>query len=88
MTQDEAAWTWTLPELTLGWRLKMALDSGGVTAREMADRLGVTRQTISRWMGDKGRPPHLTYLRAWAEYTDVPFGWLDSGEHNEQLDRP
>src|SRR5690349_14937165 len=68
------------PELTLGWRLKMALDAGGVSALGMANHIGVTRQTVSRWMADKGSPPHRGYLIAWADATGVPLGWLESGK--------
>src|SRR5688572_24824731 len=67
-----------VPELTLGWRLKMAL--GDMPATDMADALGVSRQTVSRWMADRGAPPRRVYIRAWADLTDTDLTWLLTGE--------
>lgn len=66
-----------VPELTLGWRLKMAL--GSMQAGTMADLLGVSRQTLTRWMGDKGAPPKRAYLVQWALATGVDPTWLLTG---------
>lgn len=67
-----------IPALTLGWRLKMAL--GHHKAEWMADQLGVSRQTLSRWMADKGSPPTRAYVRQWALVTGVDQQWLETGE--------
>lgn len=66
-----------VPTLTLGWRLKMAL--GDTPAHDMADLLGVSRATVSRWMNDTGAPPKAAYLKQWALITGVDYGWLDTG---------
>lgn len=66
-----------IPPLTLGWRLKMSL--GEMPVHEMADQLGVSRATLSRWMGDKGAPPRRAYLAAWSLATGVPVEWLETG---------
>ena len=66
-----------IPALTLGWRMKMALGHGSV--QDMADHLGVSRATISRWMSDKGAPPARAYLLQWALQTNVPVDWLLHG---------
>ena len=66
-----------IPPLTLGWRLKMSLGEGSV--QEMADYLGVSRATVSRWMAGKGAPPKRAYVLQWALHTDVPVDWLESG---------
>ena len=66
-----------IPELTLGWRLKMAL--GDMKRDEMADILGVNPATVSRWMGDKGQPPKRAYLAQWAFATGVSLEWLEKG---------
>jgi len=68
----------TVPTLTLGWRLKMAL--GHHKAEWMADQLGVSRQTLSRWMADKGTPPARAFVRQWALITGVDQKWLETGE--------
>lgn len=67
-----------IPELTLGWRLKMAL--GDMKRDEMAGVLGVNPATVSRWMSDKGAPPKRAYLAQWAFATGVSVDWLESGE--------
>lgn len=66
-----------IPALTLGWRLQMALGEG--SAQDMADSLGVSRATVSRWMHDKGAPPKRAYLMQWALITGVPVEWLSAG---------
>jgi transcriptional regulator with XRE-family HTH domain len=66
-----------IPELTLGWRLKMSL--GEVTRDEIARVMDVTPSTISRWMSDKGAPPKRPYLIQWALATGVPVEWLETG---------
>jgi transcriptional regulator with XRE-family HTH domain len=64
-----------VPEWTLGWRLQRALAHAGVSVEEMADELGVTRQTIGRWLHERGEPKR-GYLKLWALRTGVPLAWL------------
>src|SRR5690349_4653561 len=64
------------PEVTLGWRLRMALEFAGIKADDMARELGVHRGTITRWTHDVGAAPRGIYLRQWAELCEVPFTWL------------
>ena len=66
-----------VPDLTLGWRLKMAL--GEHKAEWIADQLGVGRQTVSRWMSDRGAAPRRAYLMQWALLTGVDVDWLTTG---------
>lgn len=68
-----------IPALTLGWRLQMAMRHGGVTRDAMAEYLGVSPSTISRWNGDKGDAPKRAYLAQWALLTGVDLGWLTDG---------
>lgn len=70
--------TTNIPQLTLGWRLQMALGDGSVQA--LAKELGVTRQTIGRWMHDKGAQPRRAYILQWALITGVDAHWLETGE--------
>lgn len=67
-----------IPELTLGWRLKMAL--GDMKRDEMAELLGMNPATLSRWMADKGTPPKRAFLAQWALITGVPLAWIENGE--------
>ena len=66
----------TYPQLTLGWRLRMALEHAGVTVNEMADVLGIkSRDTMAAWLHDR-RTPRAAYVRQWAVKTGVPYNWL------------
>lgn len=57
----------------------MALAHGGVSRDEMAENLGVTPSTLSRWMGDKGAAPSRAYIAQWALATGVSRAWLEHG---------
>ena len=70
-----------IPVWTLGWRLKRALDHGGVSAQEMALELGVHPGTVSRWMNDRETPRPI-YVRAWAHRCRVPTDWLLYGDEH------
>lgn len=68
----------TIPEWTLGWRLQRSLAHAGVSIDEMAEELGVSRQSVSRWLNEHGMP-RRAYLKLWALRTGVPLEWLVSG---------
>lgn len=65
-----------VPEVTLGWRLRMSMEKAGIKADDMGVRLHVHRGTITRWTHDIGSPPRGVYLERWAEITGVPLAWL------------
>ncbi|WP_417033744.1 helix-turn-helix domain-containing protein [Cutibacterium avidum] len=56
----------------------MALAESDMTVQDMADALGVTRQTIGRWMHDTAEP-RRGYVLAWAMATGVDRTWLETG---------
>lgn len=66
------------PEFTLGWRMRLALETGGLSVNEMAERLGYSRSNISRWLNDE-KPPRPAILDSWAQHTQVDRTWLESG---------
>lgn len=68
-----------IPQLTLGWRMRLSLASSDFSVKMIAADLGVSRSTVSKWLGDQGAPPRRIYLVAWADRTGVPFGWLETG---------
>ena len=61
----------------------MALNMATLSREQMADELGVHPTTVSRWMSDKGTPPHRAYLRLWAEATHVRLDWLETGQTSD-----
>lgn len=68
-----------VPQFDTADRLRKALRNSGVGAQEMADYLGVNRNTVSNWINGH-HPPRGAYLRLWALRTGVPYEWLESGE--------
>jgi transcriptional regulator with XRE-family HTH domain len=67
-----------IPEWDLADRLAKALRACGLSAHEMADYLGVHRNTVSAWMNGR-TPPSIQSVRLWALRTGVPFEWLLDG---------
>lgn len=68
-----------IPEVTLGWRLQMALAKVDMQSADMADELGVHRATVSRWMNERGAPPKTAYIKQWAIRCGVDYEWLATG---------
>lgn len=71
--------TTAVPEVTLGWRMKMALGHADMTVQEMADETGMSRQQLSRYLNGKGESPRRAILVTWALRTGVPLEWLAEG---------
>lgn len=69
-----------MPVFTRGWRLRLALEHAGLTNQEMADYLGIARNTVSRLTRDVGAPPKIWIARQWAARCGVDFDWLWTGE--------
>lgn len=64
-----------IPAFTLGDRLTKARSTAGISVQEMADRLGVSRNTISNYEAERTRPP-LAVLILWSQFCEVPEWWL------------
>lgn len=69
-----------VPQLTLGWRIRLALDYGGISREKMAATLGVHPSSITRWSHDKGDAPKRGFLLQVAAATGVNPDWLEFGE--------
>lgn len=52
------------------------MEEAGLTSAAMAEELGVSRATITRWFADDRAPIRAAYLRQWAQSTGVPYEWL------------
>jgi transcriptional regulator with XRE-family HTH domain len=77
---------YTVPEWTVGDRLRKARESAGIGVAEMALRLGVSRNTITNYEHDH-RAPSLRALREWSAITGVPISWLIEGDEPEVRSR-
>lgn len=64
-----------VPPWDLADRMRKALRHSGTGVQEMADYLGVARNTVSTWINGRIAPSVQT-LRLWALKTGVPFEWL------------
>jgi len=64
-----------IPEWTLGDRMGKALSHADMGVQEMADYLGVSRNTVSTWLHDRIRPSRQTQM-LWAMRTGVALEWL------------
>jgi transcriptional regulator with XRE-family HTH domain len=63
---------------TLGDRLGKALRVAGCSVQEMADVLGVSRNTVGNYVADR-TPITDGYVRLWAMRTGVSFQELKTG---------
>jgi transcriptional regulator with XRE-family HTH domain len=68
-----------VPEWTIGDRMLKSRTVAGLTQTELADYLGMSRVSLSRYETGHNRPP-LTVLRLWAMRCGVPLDWLRYGD--------
>lgn len=66
----------TVIDLALAERLRIFRDRQGLKLEEVADTLGVSQSTLSRWERGLIEPRRL-YLRELANLYEVPFEWLE-----------
>jgi transcriptional regulator with XRE-family HTH domain len=65
-------------EFDLSDRLRKSLHVAGLSNQDMADYLGVSKNTVSRWITG-AIDPKISMVRLWALRTGVPFEWLATG---------
>lgn len=68
-----------IPEFDFGDRLNKALEYAGMSHQEMADYLGVSRNTIGNYIAERN-PIKDGYLRLWSMRTRVKLVWLQTGQ--------
>lgn len=69
------------PEKTLGEKLKSARKDAGLTQEQLAVKLMVSRQAITKWEADRGMPD-LENLKSLSQLLGVSIDYLlDNGEH-------
>jgi transcriptional regulator with XRE-family HTH domain len=68
----------TVPQWDTADRMRKALREANVGVQEMADYLGVARNTVSTWINGRIRPSKQT-LRLWSMRCGVPYRWLADG---------
>ena len=65
----------TIPEWTLGDRLRKARRASAIGTSAMAAKLGCHRNSVLGWETDKVVPPLEVVVR-WARATHVPLTWF------------
>ena len=67
--------------MTLGEKLKSARKSVGLTQEQLAEKLLVSRQAVTKWEADKGMPD-IENLKQLSKLLDISIDYLlDSGEN-------
>lgn len=69
----------SIPQITLPVRLRLAREHAGLQQAQLADLVGVARNTISRAESGTATPGRPLLL-SWAMATGVPLGWILTGE--------
>lgn len=75
MSEMPAPQASSVPVFDRADRMRKALRHADIGVQEMADYLGVSRNTVSNWIGGRINPGTQT-LRLWALRTGVPYTWL------------
>lgn len=67
-----------MPPVLLRHRLRIAREFAGFEQDELAELIGVSRNTISNTEVGRVKPRRIT-LRAWAFHCQVPLSWIELG---------
>ena len=68
-----------VPGWTLGWRMQRALSYADLTTIQVAEAMGVSRTTVSRWLNDAATPKRA-FLIQLSLMTRVSLEWLETGK--------
>ena len=67
-----------VPQFEMRHRMALALESRDISIGEIADYLGVHRNTVGGWLAGRTRPSTAS-VKLWALRTGVPYSWLTTG---------
>ena len=68
--------------MTIGQRIRQLRFDHKLSQQKLADKLGVSRQSVNGWENDKGLP-HWANLQQLAEYFGVSVKYLLYGDNNK-----
>ena len=66
-------------EMDMADRIRKALRVADVSVQELAEIVGMNRNTVSAWINGRGKPSEAQ-LRKIAMRTGAPLEWLQTGE--------
>jgi transcriptional regulator with XRE-family HTH domain len=75
------------PQWSIGDRLRKAREDAALDQRELAERAGISRATVSNAERGVGTPNTAT-LRVWAAATGVSLAWLVDDEATQPITLP
>lgn len=67
-----------IPRFEARHRMRLALEHADISVSDMADYLGVNRNTTSNYLNGHTRP-NRAVLRLWALRCGVPLEWIEHG---------
>lgn len=76
----------TVPEFTAGDRLRKARELLGLDQESFADKLGVSRGTVSNYERNATTNRRPIVLRTWALATGVSLDWLEQRLDDADID--
>lgn len=72
------------PRWTLGEHLRKAREGAGLSQQDLADKLGLSRRSVTTYERDEVVPKHTT-LKKWALCCEVPLDWLVNAYIDQQF---
>lgn len=78
MTEPSLSPAGTIPEWTLGDRLRKAREHAGLNQMQMAKEIGIHRASVVNYEIGRTKPSRPVIL-SWALRCGVPFEWLSNG---------
>ncbi|NBI08478.1 helix-turn-helix domain-containing protein [Colidextribacter sp. OB.20] len=73
--------------MTLGERIALARKQAGLSQEQLGDKLGVSRQAVSKWESDQTNPD-VAYVAQMCRLLGVSSDWLLLGEESAQSAAP
>ena len=73
--------------MTLGERIALARKRAGLSQEQLGEKLGVSRQAVSKWESDQTNPD-VAYVAQMCRLLEVSSDWLLLGEESAQLAAP
>lgn len=68
------------PKFDLTDRLRKAREVAGMSQDQLAERMGVSRSTVSNYEAGVTTNPRRIVIKGWAEETGCDYDWLMFGE--------
>ena len=65
-----------IPQFTAGDRYRKAREKAELSQEQLADEIGISVRTVSRYETDQITNPRRIVVRQWALRTGVPADWL------------